>query len=172
MTASLRRVAAVALALTCMACAGKMGRVNAAIKAYESALALRAEVPTTPVLAGEPIAVHLTLVNKGSQPVTACLGPNRRLLLRASPMLPREGRPPLHECLALVDHPTCERRFVLASGEELSWNADAAFKDIGVGGAEITASVQVLHPRDCDEYGCYGTMITAPAVPVQVVRRP
>jgi hypothetical protein len=172
MTSTPWRVAVVLVLVCCIGCAGKMSRVTTAIKAYEAALTLRAEAPTPAAFASEPIALHLTLFNKGSRPVTACLGPNQRLLLRANPMLSRDGRPPIDECTTLVDHPTCERRFTLASGQELSWSTKAAFKDIGAGDAEIDVSVQVLHPADCDQYGCYGTMIAAPAVPVQIVRHP
>ncbi len=154
-----------------VACAGKMSRVTNALNGYEAALALRADAPSHPMIIGDPIAMRLTLLNRGSQPVTACVGPNQRLLLRATPMTAREGRPPLDERIALVDHPTCERHFSLAPGERLSWSTTVTFKDIGPGTADLDASIQVLHPHDCDQYGCYGTMIAAPPVALQLVRK-
>jgi hypothetical protein len=152
-------------------CAGRMDRVAKAVQGYETALTLRAGASGVTTLIGDPITLHLTLLNRALQPVSACLGPNHRFLLRSTPMKSRDGRPPLDEHLTLVDHPTCGQRFELPPGEALSWETRLEFKDIGSGAAELDASVQVLHPRDCDQYGCYGTMIAAPPVPLHLLRR-
>jgi hypothetical protein len=165
-----RCLAAFVLALACTGCAGKISRVTAELKAYERTLELRTVIGAASVVAGEPVPLHLTLSNKGAAPVRACVGTNHRFVLLARPTRPRDSWLPVDIQATAVDHPHCVRRFALASGEEVSWTTSVEFKDIGIGAADLTAHAQVLYPGSCDQYGCDGTEIVAPAVTLQFVR--
>jgi len=77
------------------------------------------------------------------------------------------GRKPLDLDARIVDHPDCERRFELAPGQKLEW-VEQAKLDIGPGPARLSAWVSIVHPRDCERYGCYGTKIKAPDMKVTI----
>jgi hypothetical protein len=169
----MRRLAVVAQAmLAAAACSTHMGRVNRAIKEYDTCLVLVATVQGQDLRIGQDAELQLVLRNRrtvGS--IDACIGVTRRYRLSAVPYELRESRPPVAESGGLIDHPYCERRFALGPGEQLSWSEKWRVSDIGAGGAALRAAIQVVHPRDCEHlYGCYDTMIEAEPVAVTLWR--
>lgn len=168
------RVGVLASALCAVALAGcgaKMRRVSRVLAGYQAAFELHAEADPRAVI-GQPLELRLVLTNRGPKPIQACIGPDDHYTLVTDPIQSREGRPPSAGIAHLTDHPTCVRRFALAPGESFSWVERPEFADIGAGGASLSASVQVLSLSDCNEYGCYGIDVEAPAVRLQLVREP
>jgi hypothetical protein len=85
------------------------------------------------------------------------------------PLTPREGRQPIAGGGAMVDHPTCERPLALGPREDVEWREEVKVVDIGAGEADLSVAVQVVYGRDCDEYGCYDTMLSA--APIRITLR-
>jgi hypothetical protein len=97
-----------------------------------------------------------------TEAVDACLGPARTFTLVIAPMIPRDHKRPIAMVgRGQVDHPYCVSRFHLAPGATLSWQEAVDVPDLGMGDADLFVGVQVVHPGDCDQYGCYDTEIKA-----------
>ena len=153
-----------------LGCAGRMARVSKALQLYEDSLVVSAAPESSDVTIGATVPFHVVLTNRGSRELSGCVGPNSRIHFLAKPITVREGRSPVGASGQIVDHPGCEKRFVVRAGETFSWNEDVTVPDIGVGRAEATPSIQVIYPHDCDEYGCYGTDIKAAPVVLELRR--
>jgi hypothetical protein len=148
-------------------CAGKMTRVTRAIRRYEALLRLDVTPGTMSPVIGEALDLTLTLSNVGdvgTDSVEACLGHAEEEYFVAVPLVPRGGKQPLSGTVDTIDHPRCERRFQLGPGEQLRWHKSILVPDLGEGEADLKLSIQIVHPRDCDRYGCYDTMLTAQPV--------
>jgi len=121
---------------------------------------------------GDKLELAVTLSNVStSESVDACLGPLKSHVLLAVPMSVREGKPPSAAQTGTIDHPYCTTRFHLAPRAQTSWTEPFVVPDIGTGAADLTVGVHIVHPRDCDQYGCYDTWIKAPAVRLELRRR-
>jgi hypothetical protein len=142
------------------ACSLKLARVDRALKFYGRALALEiAPIENSPA-AGSTMDLRLILRNVSqTETVRACLGYSREYVLFAEPII--AGRKPLAIDTRVIDHPGCDRRFELTPGAKLEW-IDRASVNIGPGAARLSGFVSVVHPADCDRYGCYDTYIKAP----------
>lgn len=171
MTGTGRNFILALLACGGVACAGKMTRITRALDRYEALL--RAEVAAEPSPEiGEELSLRVTLANPSpSESVDSCLGSLKSHVLLAVPMSVREGKPPLAPQTGIVDPPYCATRFHLAPGAQTSWNEPFVVPDIGTGEADLTVGVHIVHPRDCDRYGCYDTWINASPVRLQLRRR-
>jgi hypothetical protein len=142
-----------------------MTRIERALKTYEKTLKLTIEVePDTPT-AGQPFQLRFSLQHVGvvPEPLIACVGANHEYTVLAVPLAPGIARKPLDTNIATVDHPACGRRFTLRPSETLEWQ-DTARLDIGPGRAVLSGWIAVVHPTDCDQYGCYETHIEFPRV--------
>ncbi|MBI2837233.1 MAG: hypothetical protein HYX75_02900 [Acidobacteria bacterium] len=167
-----RRVGIISLGLIAVACSTHMGRVNRAIREYDSSLTLVCSVESPELTIGQEIVLHLTLRNRRAEKaIAACVGVTRRYRFTAVPFEVRDRRPPVADSGLVVDHPYCDKPFSLGPGEELSWTEKVRVTDVGSGAAEVQASVSVVYPRDCEPlYGCYDTMIAAAPVDVTLGR--
>lgn len=159
-----RLLAITAVSLAVLGCAEKMTRVTRAIERYEALLRVEASPDTSSPVIGEALELTVTLSNIGDDEVNACLGPAKVENFLAVPRVPRDGKQPLSGRAQTMDHPFCERRFQLGPGENISWRERVIVPDIGEGETDLFLAVQVVHPRDCDPYGCYDTMIRTPFV--------
>jgi hypothetical protein len=159
-------VAVVLCAVLASACATKITRIDRALKTYDRALKLSIHVnPNTPI-AGQAFEIHLSLqhTDPSGAAITACLGTSHEYRVLAVPVN-RKSLKPLDVEVSVVDHPGCERRFTLEPSERLEWVQPSRL-NIGPGPAELSGWVAVVHPKDCDQYGCYQTRINAPALRV------
>ena len=162
----LRVVVAATIAASVSACSLKMARIGRVLRTYEDVLRLDVALVDSSPVAPTTIDLRLTLLNVSTtETVRACLGYTRDYVLMADPIEP--GRKPLDEDVRTVDHPYCDRRFELGPGEKLEW-IDRANVNIGSGTGRLFASVSIVHPRDCDRYGCYDTQIKAPELRLTV----
>jgi len=165
MTQFRRHLAVAAAAFAILACAGKMTRVTRAIDRYEASLSVEVAADTSTPLIGELLGLTVILSNVGhTDDLHACLGPAKSYAFLAFPLAARDGKEPVGGKFATNVHPYCYRRFHLRPGEHIAWREEILVPDIGEGDADLTLSVQIVHPRDCDRYGCYDTMIDAKSI--------
>lgn len=140
-----------------VACATQMTRVDRALKMFETALHLEISPPTL-LSADQPSDFDLQLSNKATHLIEACLGVAREVLVVSA----EEGYP-LVGTARMIDHPYCERRFKLEPGGHFAWREPLAIPNVPPGPARLRVGVQIVYPRDCDQYGCYATMLRAEA---------
>jgi hypothetical protein len=121
---------------------------------------------------GDELELAVTLANPSpSESVDACLGSLKSHVWLAVPLSAREGKPPVAAQTGTIDHRYCAARFHLAPGASTSWSELLMVPDIGAGPADLIVGVHIVHPKDCDQYGCYDTWIKASAVRFQLRRR-
>src|SRR4030095_15472691 len=165
-----RKLVLALLASGGIACAGKMTRITRALDRYEALLRVDVSAEPSPEI-GDELEVAVTLSNPStSESVDACLGPLKSHVWLAVPMSVREGKPPLAAQISTIDHPYCATRFHLVPGAPTSWSEAFVVPDIGAGASDLTVGVHIVHPRDCDQYGCYDTWIKAPSVRLELRR--
>jgi hypothetical protein len=155
------------------ACVGEMAEVQRAIDRYDASLQLEVVLDGSTSIIDALLPVTLNLRNAhGREEIRACVGSRAEFVLAAVPLVMRDKRPPVaYAGGRWIDHSGCERRFRLKPGETFSWHESLSAKDIGAGGAELLASIEVVYPLDCHPlYGCYGTMIKAAPVALQLER--
>jgi hypothetical protein len=154
-----------------VACAGKMTRITRAIDRYEALLRVEVAVELSPEI-GEELELAVTLANASpSESVDACLGSLKSHMWLAVPLSAREGKPPVAAQTGTIDHSYCATRFHLAPGAWTAWSEPLMVPDIGPGPADLTVGVDIVHPKDCDRYGCYDAWSKASPVRFQLRRR-
>jgi hypothetical protein len=108
------------------------------------------------------LGLRLTLSNISSAPIqSACLGVSRKFQFITVPLAVRRGQQPIAETGSMVDHPYCTSPLALGAQERTEWREEIEVPDVGAGEVDVTVGVQVVYGRDCDQYGCYDTMVSA-----------
>jgi hypothetical protein len=167
-------LAAVLCALVALSgCSMRMSRVRRTLNSYESALRLTVAPESSSPRIGQVLGLRFRLSNTSAAPIQwACLGVSRSFNFMVVPLTPREGRQPIAGGGATVDHPYCKSQLALGPHEEMEWREDVPVADIGVGEADLSVAVQVVYGRDCDEYACYDTMLSAAPLRLTLQREP
>jgi hypothetical protein len=122
-------------------------------------------VPSPSPISGQPFELELSLEHgePGAAPISACVGVSHEFRALAVPSTTAgRARKPLDGEIKIIDHPRCERPFTLRAGETLKWRETTQL-NVGPGPAELSGWVAIVHPKDCDRYGCYETHFEAPA---------
>jgi hypothetical protein len=145
-----------------------MVRISKALQTYQSLLHAELSTSLVSVAVGQTLPLQFRLSNIGHIPVDACIGEARRYSVASDSRTVGTGRPWTNGLVKLIDHPMCSRRFRLQPGEQITWDEQFEIPDLVAGQAKITTTIQIVHPRDCDKYGCYDTMLELSPISVEV----
>ena len=158
------RVAALGMSLFA-SCSSRMERVNLALERLDRYLHLDINSTRNGVSQSSPFELEYILSNTGLDPIDACLGVRNQYFMIGGwtssttsfgPSNVLKGSP-----VETVDHPYCKTRFQLDPGGRFSWRETKDVLPVGIGEALLSVSLEIVHPLDCDEYGCYNTEISA-----------
>jgi len=133
------------------------------LSAYEKDLRLSIRPAAVTASAGSQMQLDFALENTGSRRLVACRYHDSWVTfwgLKARYAKTRMGD--------LVDHQYCEVRMNIAPGQVVQWSETVRVPDVEVGPSKVIASVRLVDPTDCDEYGCYDTITSATAEPLIV----
>jgi len=110
--------------------------------------ALQLSMPGPPdFVAGERTRIDLRLRNQGTSTIDACLGVGFEFFV----FPPRTGT------VNTIDDERCERPFKLEPGGKFDWSEEVEVTSQAVPGpAKVLVGVNLIHPRYCHKYGCYG----------------
>ena len=140
-----------------------MARVTAALRHYEAYLRFEATPDRTTAAQHESLVVTYRLLNTYSEPIAACIGvSNHYTFFGPAGVAQRLG--------PVVDHPYCVRPFNLEPHDTLVWTDTATVLPAGPGKTRFFAHLHIVHPKDCDIYGCYD--IHLKSTPVEITLLP
>jgi len=142
-------------------CVSRMTRISNALAFYGQALSLEVKSERTNATIGEILPVRLILKNNSAQVIDACIGISEgynmfphQAVAKGKPLrLPRSGE------MTWIDHPYCAARLRLQPGASMSIDKCYLMLDVGAGAAVLDLWIQIVHPKDCDQYGCYDTKL-------------
>jgi len=110
---------------------------------------------TSAITVGQPTELDHVLVNAGDKTIEACIGEGWAFHVFGSEM---DNRGEIHA----VDHPSCQRRFSLAVGEEIRWTKEVEVPVVSAGAGSLNGSIQLVDPHNCHRrYGCYAKNVSS-----------
>jgi hypothetical protein len=114
------------------------------------------------VQVGQSVEATYSLFNSESETIEACFGPGRGYNILGT----KDARGQMWA----ADHPNCESRFRLESGQVVTTHIQMEIPNVGPGPARVNAWVEIVDPDRCDRYGCDSMNITTALAPLLTVR--
>jgi hypothetical protein len=105
-------------------------------------------------------SVGLALKNVSPKTIHACITNRSGYTWR------NEGN--VHQTLTSVDHNVCGTTLILEPGQAREWSETINVPLEAVGGASLTAWVEIADPRTCDGAGCDGHVVWSSPVTLNV----
>ncbi len=110
------------------------------------------------------VTAKFILTNNGSAAFEGCFGPSWGVSVIEG------GHDAGH--LARAEHPSCDERFTLLSGQKIGWSKTVPLTALRAGMAKVTGWVKVVDPAACDErYGCREASIASQPMTIAIGER-
>ena len=143
----------VALALVAISCTSTR---HSNLARFEKDLSLTVRNRQASAKTGSTLSLMFTLENRGTMAATAC-----RYLESTVHFWGLDARYAVGRLGPVIDHQYCQVKFTIAPGGSIEWFEAVPVPNVPPGNVKLMASVRIVDPTDCDQYGCYDTNVSA-----------